>query len=81
MIKDGEAPLPNNSSVLPDTYRPELDTTPECSDEQVTYFQNLIGILRWAIELGRINTHVQVAALSKYLARKGHLEKALRIFA
>ena len=34
-------------------YRPEIDTSAYCSDDQVAYFQNLIGVLRWIIELGR----------------------------
>jgi len=50
--------------------------------EQANYFQSLIGILRWAIELGWIDIHIDVALLSSYLAepRLGHLEQALHIF-
>ncbi|MGH7954706.1 MAG: reverse transcriptase domain-containing protein [Gloeomargaritales cyanobacterium] len=33
-------------------YRPELDVSPLLDDEQANYFQNLIGVLRWAVELG-----------------------------
>ena len=79
---DGQPPLSKkNACVLPKDYKPELDLTTECSDKQANYFQNLIGILRWAVELGRIDIHVQVAALSKYLVNRriGHLEMALRI--
>ena len=69
-------------TVLPEKYRPELDTTAECNDDQANYSQNLIGILRWAVELGRIDIAVQVSALSRYLAspRMGHVEMALHIF-
>jgi hypothetical protein len=36
-------------------YRPELDTTMECDDAQASYYQNLIGVLRWIVELlGRV---------------------------
>ena len=42
-------------------YRPELDTSQECTEEEVTMFQNLIGILRWAVELGRIDIHLEVS--------------------
>ena len=48
-------------------YRPELDLSIECSPDQVTYFQNLIGILRWIVELGRIDIAFEVASLSKFL--------------
>ena len=63
-------------------YRPELDTTPELNPERHQYFQNLIGVLRWAVELGRIDIAVNVSLLSTYLAspREGHLDQALHIF-
>ena len=64
-------------------YRPELDMTQLLPDEQANYYQNLIGVLCWAVELGRIDIHVHVAMLSIYLAqlRKGHLEAVFHIFA
>ena len=64
------------------SYQPELDTTTACNSEEHTYFQNLIGILRWIVELGRIDIHYEVAVLSKYLAspRTGHLVQCLHIF-
>ena len=45
-------------------------------------FQQLIGILRWAIELGRIDIQVKVAIMSQYqaLPREGHLEALYLIF-
>jgi hypothetical protein len=64
-------------------YRPEVDVSAELNDEQANYFQNLIGVLRWSVELGRIDIHLEVAQLSSYLAqpRAGHLEQAFHIFA
>jgi hypothetical protein len=64
-------------------YRPELDVTPLLGPEKANYFQNLIGFLRWAVELGRIDIHIHVAMLSSFLSspRVGHLEQALHIFA
>jgi hypothetical protein len=43
----------------------------------------LIGILRWIVELGRIDITVAVVLLSRFLAapREGHLEQAFHIFA
>jgi hypothetical protein len=63
-------------------YRPELDTTLECTDEQVSFYQNLIGVLRWIVELGRIDINFEVSVLSHYLCnpRVGHLQQALHIF-
>jgi hypothetical protein len=64
------------------TYRPELDTSVECSEEQVTLYQNIIGILRWVVELGRIDIGYEVSILSRYLVqpRTGHLLQALHVF-
>jgi hypothetical protein len=64
-------------------YRPELDISPELGPEKANYYQNLIGVLRWAVELGRIDIHVEVALLSSHLAmpRKGHLDQVFHIFA
>jgi hypothetical protein len=64
-------------------YRPELDGSPELDPKQANYFQGLIGVLRWTIELGRIDIMVAVSMLSRYLAcpREGHLEEAIHIFA
>ena len=63
-------------------YKPELDITEEVDDSGTRYRQ-LIGILRWAVELGRIDILLEVSLLSQYLAapRVGHLEAAYHIFA
>ena len=75
-----------NSKVLgplAQGYKPELDTTDLLDPKRANYYQNLIGVLRWAVELGRIDIHFHVAIMSKYLAapRKGHLEQVFCIFA
>ena len=64
-------------------YTPEMDGTDELNEDDTTYFQELIGILRWATELGRVDVLLETALLSKYQAcpRQGHLEQARRIFA
>jgi hypothetical protein len=46
-------------------YRPELDKTPELDDKRANYYRGLIGILRWACELGRVDILVDVANLSQ----------------
>ena len=64
-------------------YRPEVDTTPELDHRRANDFKGLIGVLHWVCELGRIDTLVDVAMLSKFLAapRRGHLDQAFNIFA
>ena len=75
----GTAKTPFPSS----TYRPEVDTSNECNSEQSSRYQNLIGVLRWAVELGRLDIYTEVALLSQHLAlpRVGHLDAVYHIFA
>ena len=63
-------------------YRPELDLSEICDEDQISLFQNLIGILRWTCELGRIDVLHETSLLSQYLAqpRVGHLQEAINIF-
>jgi len=82
--KDPRWNLPKRA-VTPMTteYEPELDGSPELNEEDRTYFQELIGVLRWATELGRVDIFLEVSLLSQYQAapRDGHMEQLLRIFA
>ena len=58
-------------------YKPELETSPELKADGVQYYQELIGILRWAVELGKVNILLlETLLMSTYLAmpRSGHLE-------
>ena len=43
------------SKPLPNDYQSECDISPFLTDDQTNYYQQLIGILRWALELGRID--------------------------
>jgi hypothetical protein len=81
--KSGKALVGKPKTPIQNGYRPELDTSPLLDDDQANYYQSLIGVLRWAVELGRIDIHVYVALLSSYLAqpRIGHLQQVLHIFA
>ena len=67
---------------LANGYRPELDTSPELKADGLQYYQELIGILRWAVEIGRVDILLEVSMMSAHLAlpREGHLEQVLHIF-
>ena len=45
-------------------------------------FQNLIGVIRWIVDQGRIDVHLETSLLPQYLAqpRIGQLEQACNIF-
>ena len=56
-------------------YSPEVDGSNMLNAEDATYYQSLIGILRWIVEMGRIDICREVSAMSSFIAapRYGHL--------
>ena len=53
MLAETNQRLPTKCRTpLSSGYRPELDTSPELETEGLQRYQELIGILRWAGELG-----------------------------
>ncbi len=74
----GQCPTPMLTS-----YHPAEDTSPELNAEGLGQYQELIGVLRWAVEIGRLDILLEVSLLSSHLAlpRKGHLEQVYHIFA
>jgi hypothetical protein len=63
-------------------YKPELDCTGELKADGLQWYQELIGSLRWAVEIGRVDILLETSNMSTYLAlpREGHLEQVLHIF-
>jgi hypothetical protein len=76
--------LPTKAETpLQTSYRPELDVSPELlQPTEAAYYQSVIGILRWIVELGRIDICLEVSMMSSHLAlpREGHLTQVLQIF-
>jgi hypothetical protein len=68
---------------FPMNYQLKLDVLNELGPELSSHYLQLIGIARWAIELGHINIHHEVSLLSQYQAnpRVGHLEGLYHLFA
>ena len=52
------------NSPLPSNYHPEREYTPECDTENARLYASLIRILRWLVELGRINITCEVSMMS-----------------
>lgn len=67
---------------FPLNYAPELDVTPTLDAAQSSFFQTQIGVLRWCVELGRVDIITEVSELASYLAmpREGHLEAVFHVF-
>ena len=67
---------------LPHEYKTELDATDECNADRTSRYQQLIGILRWDVDLGRIDIKFEVALMSEYQMnpRERHLEALYLMF-
>jgi hypothetical protein len=83
LMKQGLALPTKVTTPLSNNYRPELDVSPILEPSQHSQYMQLIGILRWSVELGRIDIHLSVALLAQYLSqpRIGHLNQVYHIFA
>ena len=64
------------SKPLPNGHCPEMDVSPECNAVMTQRYHAYIGILRWALELGRIDIVLEVSLMSPFnaLPREGHSE-------
>jgi hypothetical protein len=64
-------------------YKPELDESPELDPIRENLYQSQIGILRWCVELGRIEIITEVSMLSTHLCvpREGHPEAVFHVIA
>lgn len=56
--KTGQRLTDKPNTPMAPGYRPELDTSPLLEGDQANYYMSLIGILRWAVELGRIDIYI-----------------------
>ena len=89
LVKNIEAVLKKKGLRLPSKcvtplrsgYKPELDCTGELKADGLQWYQEMIGCLRWAVELGRIDILLETSLMSQHLAlpREGHLEQVLHM--
>ena len=66
---------------FPIGYGPETDVSAPLLPNQASYYQSLIGIMQWMVEIGQIDIATEVPLLSSYLAslQEGHMDAALHI--
>ena len=82
LSKRGKSLPTRVKTPLSNGYRPEIDVSDELGPDEASYYQSLIGILRWIVELGRVDICCEVSMMSSHLAlpRKGHLEELFHMF-
>ena len=49
-------------------YCPEIDMTEELGEYDEAYYHSFIGVLRWIVELGRVDINTELWMLSSHLA-------------
>ena len=78
---DKRLPSRCNTPLKP-RYRPEMDGSCELKDDGLQYYQELVGVLRWMVELGRVDILLETSLMSSHLVlpRLGHLEQFIHIF-
>ena len=72
--------LPSKAdNAFPMDYCPEMDTSNPLDPECLSFYQHLIGVMQWMVELGLIDIVTKISLLSSHLAYPcvGHLEVAL----
>ena len=75
--------MPRKSETpMTTSYCPELDITPELSSKEASYYISPIEILRWIVELGRVDIYLEVSIMFSHIAmlREGHLAQLFHIF-
>ena len=83
ILQKGGQKLPSKCKTpLSSSYRPELDTSPELKESGLQRYQEVVGVLRWAVELGRVDILLETLMMSTHLAlpRCGHLEQLYHMF-
>ena len=73
--------LPTSSYKIPTNYHPSEDISNDLNESGVQKYQELIGKLRWEVEIGRVDILMKVALLSSHLAlpRSGHLQSVYKM--
>ena len=76
LVKYAPAPFTSNC-------RPEIDISAMLNASDASYYQPLIGILRWIVELGRPGIICEVSMMTSMMTLPciGHLEQLYHIFA
>ena len=77
--------LPPKKVTLPIEPRdhPELDTSKPLDEKAKRLYWSLLGMLQWAVTIGRMDIHTAVMTMGRFRAepREGHLKRIERIYA
>ncbi len=62
-------------------YCPEMNISDPLDPKCLSFYQHLIGVMQWMVELGPVDIATKISLLSSHLAYPcvGHLEVALHV--
>jgi len=62
-------------------YQPDIDISDALGPDRASYYQTMIGVMRWMVEIGRVNIATEFSLFSSHLAYppEGHFEFALHM--
>ena len=75
--------MPSKAKTPPkSTYEQELDVTQKLEASDTSYYQSIIGVLRWIVKLGCVDICLEVSMMSLHLdlPKRGHLDQVFQIF-
>ena len=63
-------------------YHPELDDSPELDANDTMFYQEIVGMLRWAVELDHSDINLKVSLMSSHTThpRIGRMNALIQIF-
>ena len=82
LARSGKRLLSKCVTLLLRNFSPWLEDSPELMEDGVQQYQELIGQLRWVVDIGRLEILLETSLLSRYLdkPRVGHFKQAFHIF-
>ena len=81
--KNGVSLKKLTNSTITNGYRYECDASAELNEADCSYYESLIGTLRWMLKIGRVYISCEFSVISIYVAitKEGHLQQLYNTFA
>jgi len=62
------------TTVFPHDCKPQLDVSEEYNEEEVSQCHQRIGVIQWAVELGRVDICTEVSMMMAHCTIVGRVE-------
>ncbi len=68
MRKIGQSLATKAPTPIASQYCPKVDISEELGEADASYFHSLIGVLRWIVKLGQVDSCVEISMLSSHIS-------------